>query len=81
MTEENMRAAHVMEEMIEKAIHLMRENKKDFQECMDEAFDLIDHSPYNSRKELSEAHTIAVDAACERLRATLEKRKNNELQS
>ena len=81
MTEENIRAAHVMEEMIERAIHLMRENKKDWQQCMDEAFDLIDHSPYNSRKELSEAHTIAVDAACERLRATLEKRKNNELQS
>lgn len=81
MTEENIRAAHVMNELIEKAIHLMRENKEDFQECMDEAFDLIDHSPYNNRKELSEAHTIAVDASCERLRTTLEKRKNNELQS
>lgn len=81
MTEANIRAAHVMNELIEKAIHLMRENKKDWQQCMDEAFDLIDHSPYNSRKELSEAHTIATDAACERLRATLEKRKNNELQS
>jgi len=81
MTEANIRAAHVMEEMIERAIHLKRENKKDWQQCMDEAFDLIDHSPYNSRKELSEAHTIATDAACERLRATLKKRKNNELQS
>ena len=81
MTEENIRAAYVMNELIEKAIHLMRENKKDWQQCMDEAFGLIDHSPYNSRKELSEVHTIAVDASCERLRTTLEKRKNNELQS
>jgi|GEM_PF-5591609 len=81
MTEENIRAANVMNELIEKAIHLMRENKKDWQQCMDEAFGLIDHSPYKDRKELSEAHTIATDAACERLRATLKKRKNNELQS
>ncbi len=76
MTEANIRAAHIMSDLIDKAIHLMREKKKSWQECMDEAFNLIDHSPFESGAELSEAHTIAADASAKRIQEALDKRKN-----